>query len=171
LIFCFFQCNFLQGGGGLICGTTAWGWLQGNSGKLLTDFPFARFCDYIGVKVTDNYANCPNPIPFREDLIAFKNVYHVVRDLGNNPNNVQNLAIIGSAVKELGDTLPGVPIETLRNIVMNAGEDVIPVNTCPIRDKNHREQSSGICSIMCGLPGIKAPGRLKKFFNELMRTI
>jgi hypothetical protein len=82
-----------------------------------------------------------------------------VRDLVHNPNNVQNLAIIGSAVKELGDTLPGVPIETLQNIVMNASEEVIPMNTCPIKNKNHREQSSGICGIMCGLPGIKAPGK------------
>jgi len=143
----------------LICGTTAWGWLQLNNGKLLTDFPFARFCDYIGVKVTDNFANCSNPIQFREDLIKFKNVYHVVRDLVHNPNNVQNLVIIGSAVKELGDTLPGVPIETLQNIVMSASEDVIPLNTCPVRNKNCREQSSGICGIMCALPGIKAPGR------------
>ena len=143
----------------MICGTTAWGWLQLNNGKLLTDLPFTRFCDYIGVKVTDNYSNCSDPVQFREDLIKFKNVYHVVRDLVHNPNNVQNLNIIGSAVKELGDTLPGVPVETLQNIVMNASQDVIPVNTCPIRNKDQREQSSGICGIMCGLPGIKAPGR------------
>jgi hypothetical protein len=135
--------------------------LQLHSGKLLTDFPFARFCDYIGVKVTDNYANCPDPIPFREDLTQFKNVYHVVRDLAHSPNNAQNLAIIGSAVKELGDTLPGVPIETLQNIVMNASQEVIPVNTCPIRNKDQRDQSSGICGIMCALPGIKAPGKKK----------
>jgi hypothetical protein len=153
----------------LICGTTAWGWLQLNNGKLLIDFPFARFCDYIGVKVTDNFANCSNPIQFREDLIKFKNVYHVVRDLVHNPNNVQNLVIIGSAVKELGDTLPGVPIETLQNIVMSASEDVIPLNTCPVRNKNCREQSSGICGIMCALPGIKAPGR--KLFIKLIRKI
>ncbi|CAF1503058.1 unnamed protein product [Adineta steineri] len=151
-------CTFLQEGGALICGTTAWGWLNGNSGKILADFPFARFCDYIGVKVTDNYASCTNPIEFREDLIKFKNVYHAVRDLGHNPNNVENLAIIGSAVKDLGDTLPGVPIETLQNIVMSASQEIIPNDSCPIKDKKCREQSSGICGIMCGLPGIKAPG-------------
>lgn len=150
----------------MICGTTAWGWLQLNSGKLLTDFPFARFCDYIGVKVTDNYSSCSNPIEYREDLVRFKNVYHVVKDLAHNPNNVENLSIIGSAVKELGDTLPGVPLETLQNIVMNASEEVIPVNTCPVRNKNHREQSTGICGIMCALPGIKAPGR--NIFIELI---
>lgn len=143
-----------------MCGTTAWGWLQLNPGKLLSDFPFARFCDYIGVKVTDNYANCPGPIPFREDLIRFKNVYHVVKDLVHNPNDAQNLAIIGSAVKELGDTLPGVPVETLQNIVMNASEEIIPANSCPIKNKKQREQSRGICGIMCGLPGIKAPGKI-----------
>ena len=63
----------------MICGTTAWGWLQLNNGKLLTDFPFARFCDYIGIKVTDNYANCSQPIQFREDLIKFKNEF-LIRD-------------------------------------------------------------------------------------------
>ena len=145
-------------GGSLICATTAWGWIQINNGKLLSEFPFARFCDYIGVKVTDNFANCPSPIEFREELIKFKNVHHVVKDLTQNPDNVDNLAIIGSAVKELGDTLPGVPLETLQNIVMNASDDVIPVNTCPVRHKNQRDQSSGLCGIMCGLPGIKAPG-------------
>ncbi|CAF3681309.1 unnamed protein product, partial [Adineta steineri] len=142
-------CTFLHEGGGLICGTTAWGWLQNSSGKLLADFPFARFCDYIGVKVTDNYSSCSDPIEFREDLIKFKNVYHVVRDLAHNPNNVENLAIIGSAVKELGDTLPGVPIETLQNIVMSASQEIIPNDSCPIKDKKCREQSSGICGIMC----------------------
>ncbi|CAF0735671.1 unnamed protein product [Adineta ricciae] len=151
-------CNFLQRGGGLICGTTAWGWLQTNSGKLLTDFPFARFCDYIGVKVTDNFADCSDPIEFRADLVQFKNVYHVVKDLARDPNNLRDLAIIGSAVKELGDTLPGVPVETLHNIVMSAGDDIIPVNTCPVKNKKSRQQTTGICGIMCGLPGIKAPG-------------
>jgi hypothetical protein len=42
---------------------------------------------------------------------------------------------------------------------MNASQEVIPVNTCPIKNKDQREQSSGICGIMCGLPGIKAPGK------------
>jgi hypothetical protein len=150
----------LQNGGALICGTTAWGWLQGNDGKLLSDFPFARFCDYIGVKITDNYANCSSPIEFRENLVNFKNVYHVVRDLSRHPHHVQHLSIIGSAVKELGDTLPGVPIEILQSIVMNASDDVVPNSSCPVRHQHHREQSGGICGIMCGLPGLKAPGSL-----------
>jgi hypothetical protein len=143
----------------LICGTTAWGWLQSNEGKLLTDFPFARFCDYIGIKLTDNCATCSDPIEFQEDLVKFKNVYHAVNDLQHNPNNQQNLAIIGSAIKELGDTLPGVPIETLQYIVMSASEEVTPINTCPIKNKDQREKSNGICGIMCSLPGIKAPGK------------
>ncbi|CAF3004510.1 unnamed protein product [Rotaria sp. Silwood2] len=151
-------CDYLQRGGALVCGTTAWGWLQINRGKLLTDFPFARFCDYVGVKVTDNYANCSDSLQFREDLIQFKNVYNVVKNLTNNPNNVQDLGIVGSAIRELGDTLPGVPIETLQNIVMNASQEVIPAHSCPVRDKTYRDQSSGICGIMCALPGIKAPG-------------
>jgi len=142
----------------LVCGAVAWGWLQLNDGKLLADFPFTRFCDYIGIKLTDNCANCSDPIEFQEDLINFKNVNHAVRDLEHNPNNPQNLAIIGSAIKELGDTLPGVPIETLQHIVMSVSQEVIPVNTCPIKDKDQREQSTGVCGIMCGLPGIKAPG-------------
>jgi hypothetical protein len=154
------QCDFLQRGGGLICGTTAWGWLQASGGKMLSDFPFARFCDYIGVKLTDNYAHCPNPIVFKDDLIKFKNIHHVVRDLAHHPGNTQNLGIIGSAIREMGDTLPGVPTETLESIVMNAGDEVIPGNSCPVRKKQHREQSSGICGIMCGLPGVKAPGTL-----------
>lgn len=126
----------------------------------MADFPFARFCDFLGVKVTDNYGNCANPIQFRKELIEFKNVHHIVRDLVSHPDNVEHLAIIGSAVKELGDTLPGVPIETLRSIVMNAGNEVVPMNSCPVRNKHHRDQSSGICGIMCGLPGLKAPGKL-----------
>lgn len=151
----------------MICATTAWGWLQLNGGKLLSDFPFARFCDYLGVKVTDNYSSCPDPIPFREELIRFKNVHHVVRDLVHDPTNVEHLAIIGSAVKELGDTLPGVPIETLQSIVMNASEEVVPMNTCPVRKKEHRQQSTGICGIMCGLPGLKAPGlSTDRFFDD-----
>lgn len=48
---------------------------------------------------------------------------------------------------------------------MNASQDVIPVNTCPVRSKNCREQSAGICGIMNGLPGIKAPG--KRFFYRI----
>lgn len=50
-------------------------------------------------------------------------------------------------------------MDTLYNIVMNANQDIIPANTCPIRDKSCREKSSGVCGILCALPGIKAPGR------------
>ncbi|CAF1484500.1 unnamed protein product [Rotaria sordida] len=112
-------CKYLQQGGALICGTCAWGWLQCNNGKNLSQFPFTHFCDYIGIKITGNYTDCSDPIPFRPELVAFKNVYHVVRNLANNPRNKQYLAIIGPAIKEMGDTLPGVPLETLQNIVMN----------------------------------------------------
>lgn len=143
----------------MICASTAWGWLQLNSDKILADFPFARFCDYLGVKVTDNYANCPDKINFREDLIEFKNIYRVVQSLEYDPNNTQSLALVGSAIKELGDTLPGVPIETLQNIVMNANREVIPNSSCPVKDKEYKEQSCGLCGIMCALPGIKAPGK------------
>jgi hypothetical protein len=83
----------------------------------------------------------------------------VVQDSAHNPNNPQNLAIIGSVIKELGDTLPGVPIETLHHIVMSVSQEVTPVNTCPIKKKDQREKSNGICGIMCHLPGIKAPGK------------
>ncbi|CAF0877594.1 unnamed protein product [Rotaria sordida] len=151
-------CAYLQAGGALVCGTTAWGWLSRNSGKFLSDFPFTRFCDYIGVKVTDNCARCPDPIPFRPELVKFKNIYHAVQALVDEPHNIENLNIVGSTIKELGDTLPGVPIETLENIVLNAGSDIIPASNCPIRDKACRQQSTGLCGILCALPGIKAPG-------------
>ncbi|CAF3768377.1 unnamed protein product [Rotaria sp. Silwood1] len=151
-------CAYLQQGGALICGSVAWGWLQINKGKFLSDFPFARFCDYIGVKLTDNYTNCPDPILFRPELIKFKNIYHVAQELANDPNNITKLAIIGSAIKELGDTLPNVAVKTLQNIVLNAGSEVVPASNCPIQDKCCREQSIGLCGILCGLPGITAPG-------------
>ena len=143
----------------LICGATPWGWLQKNDGKCLSDFPFARFCDYIGVKLTDNCIDCPDPIPFRSDLVAFQNVSHAVQSLAMDPHSIEYVDIITWAVKELGDTLPGVPIETLQNIVMNAGHEVIPASDCPIQDKSCRERSKCVCSILCALPGVKAPGK------------
>jgi hypothetical protein len=47
-----------------------------------------------------------------------------------------------------------------KNIVRNAGNEVVPAKSCPIKDKSCREQSTGLCGILCGLPlpGIKAPG-------------
>ena len=92
-------------------------------------------------------------------MVQFKSIHHVVKDLAHHPDDPQKLNIIGSAVKELGDTLPEVPAETLHCIVMSAGNDVIPVNTCPIRSENCRQKAAGICGILCGLPGIKAPGK------------
>jgi hypothetical protein len=157
----------LQQGGALICGITAWGWLERNPGKLLADFPFARFCDYIGVKLTDNTANGPDPITFRPELVEFKNIYHTVDELVSDSTNATKLAIVGSAIKELGDTLPGIPVETLQNIVMNAGRDVVPASSCPILDKSCREHSIGICTLMCSLPGIKAPGKHGKSTCQL----
>ena len=149
----------MQNGGGLVCGATPWGWLEGTEGKLLTDFPFTRFCDYIGIKLTDNCAECSDPIEFQGDLVKFKNIHHVVQELAHNPNDPHNLMIVGSAIKELGDTLPGVPIETLHHIVMSASKEVTPENTCPIKKKDQRQKSTGVCGIMCRLPGIKAPGK------------
>jgi len=61
-------------------------------------------------------------------------------------------------IREIGEILPGVPLETLETIVMNAGHDMIPGKTCPIKDKKCREQSNALCGIMHVLPGIKAPG-------------
>ncbi|CAF2794862.1 unnamed protein product [Rotaria sp. Silwood2] len=152
-------CIYLKEGGALVCGVTAWGWLQGNKNKLLSDFPFARFCDYIGVKLVDNYASCANPILFRSELVKFKNIYQVVQALASEPNNVENLSIVESAIKKLGGTLPGVPLEPLQNIVLNAGSNVTPVSSCPIKDKSCRQQSISMCTILCALPGIKAPGK------------
>ncbi|CAF4888306.1 unnamed protein product, partial [Rotaria sp. Silwood1] len=66
--------GFLQEGGALVCAATAWGWLQRYKGKVLSDFPFACFCDSLGVKLTDNCGRSPDPIPFRPEMIKFKNV-------------------------------------------------------------------------------------------------
>jgi hypothetical protein len=43
-------------------------------------------------------------------------------------------------------------------MVTNATEDIIPDNRCPIKNEKCREQSQGFCSMICLLPGIKAPG-------------
>ena len=148
----------MQAGGALICAVTTWGWLQGNKGKLLSDFSFARFCDYIGIKLTSSIADTPNPIPFRSDLVEFKNIYQTAEKLHKNSDDRELFSIIGMAIREMGEILPGVPLETLENIVMNVGHEMIPAKSCPIKDKKCREQSNAVCSMMCVLPGIKAPG-------------
>ncbi|CAF4621799.1 unnamed protein product [Rotaria sp. Silwood1] len=149
---------FLKEGGALICGAGAWSWLYFNSGKSLSDFITGRFCDSIGVKVTGNLAGCDDPIPFKPELVKYKNVYNVVQALASEPNNAEYLAIVGSAIKELGNTLPDLSIETLQNMVLNAGSDVIPTKTSPIKNKSCRQRSIGLCGILCGLSDTKAPG-------------
>ncbi|CAF3336682.1 unnamed protein product [Rotaria sp. Silwood1] len=134
---------FLKEGGALICGAGAWSWLYFNSGKSLSDFITGRFCDSIGVKVTGNLAGCDDPIPFKPELVKYKNVYNVVQALASEPNNAEYLAIVGSAIKELGNTLPDLSIETLQNMVLNAGSDVIPTKTSPIKNKSCRQRSIG----------------------------
>jgi len=150
--------EYLQSGGGLLCGSTAWGWMQTNKGKQLSDFPFTYFCNNLGVKLTESTANCPNPIPFRSELINFKNIQQAVDDLNENPDEKELYSIIGGAIKAIGDALPDVSAETLENVVTNATEDMIPDHSCPIKDQKCREQSQGLCSMLCLLPGIKAPG-------------
>ncbi|CAF1043285.1 unnamed protein product [Didymodactylos carnosus] len=150
-------CQYLQDGGGLVCAVTPWGWLQRYPGKHLPDFPFSRFCDYVGVRLTDEYNHCSDPILVRPELVKFKNIDYVVKELKDEQNNTEYMTIVGHAIRELEDTYPGFPLETLQNIVLNAGKDVIPETSCPITDKKCRELSSGICGIMCALPGIKAP--------------
>jgi hypothetical protein len=154
------QCKYLQSGGALICAATAWGWLQMNKGKDLSSFSFARFCDYIGVKLTNSRASAANPILFRSNLVDFKNIYQTVENLNKNPDDKELFSIIGMAIREIGEILPGVPLETLKTTVMNAGHDMIPAKSCPIKDKKYREQSKALCGIMHVLPGIKAPGQL-----------
>jgi hypothetical protein len=148
----------LQTGGALICAATAWGWLQGNKGKDFSSFPFARFCDSIGVKLTSSMANTAYPILFQPTLVGFKNIYQSVENLKKNPDDKELLSIVGMAIKEIGEILPGIPSETLETIVMNAGHDIIPGKSCPVKDQKCREQSTALCGIMCVLPGIKAPG-------------
>jgi hypothetical protein len=152
----------LQAGGALICAATAWGWLQLNKKKDLSSFPFARFCDYIGVKLTNAVVNAANPIVFRSNLVSFKNIYQTMENLNKNPKDREFLSIIGTTIKEIGEILPGVPLETLQSIVMNAGHDLIPAKSCPIKDKKCREQCKALCGIMQVLPGVKAPGILKR---------
>jgi hypothetical protein len=148
----------VQSGGALVCGVTAWGWLQMNKGKKLSDFSFARFCDYIGIKLTSSMANAPNPTLFQSDLVEFKNIYQTVEKLNKNPDDKELLSIVGIAIREIGEILPGVPLQTLKNMVMNAGHEMIPAKSCPIKDKKCREQSNALCGIMCVLPDVKAPG-------------
>lgn len=62
------------------------------------------------------------------------------------------------AIKEIGEVFPGLPLETLKTIIMNTGQDTIPEKTCPIKDKQCREYAKALCDVMHVLPGIKAPG-------------
>ncbi|CAF3700216.1 unnamed protein product [Rotaria socialis] len=150
--------SYLQKGSAIICGATTWGWLEQNEDKLLSDFPFAKFCDYIGVKLTADCIDSPNPISFQPELVEFKNVHHILHNLIQNPSNIKYLSIVAAAIKEVDNMLPGISVETLTNIVRHANHDVIPSSNIPIRDNSCREQSKGICSILCVLPGIKALG-------------
>ncbi len=95
---------------------------------------------------------------FRSNLVHFQNIHHAVDNLNKNPHDRELFSIIGMAIREIGEVLPGVPLETLESIVMNAGLETIPAKSCPIKDKNCREQSKALCGIMHVLPGIKAPG-------------
>ncbi|CAF1317976.1 unnamed protein product [Rotaria sp. Silwood1] len=100
-------------------------------------------------------------IPLVPELVKFKNVCQIVQALVNEPHNIGNLNIVGSAITEPGDTLPGVPIETLQNIVLNFGSEFVPASSYPIKDKSCRQQSTGLCGIVCALPGTKAPGEIR----------
>jgi hypothetical protein len=104
-------------------------------------------------------ATTASPILFQSNLISFKNIYHAVENLNKNLDDRELVPVIGMAIKEIGDILPGVPLETLETIVMNAGHDVIPAKSCPIKDQKCRQQSTALCGIMSVLPGIKAPGQ------------
>ncbi|CAF5067270.1 unnamed protein product [Rotaria sp. Silwood1] len=106
----------------------------------------------------DNYPCAPDPIPFVPESVKFKNVSQTVQALVNEPHNIGNLNIVVSAIKEPGDTLSGVPIEALQNIVLNFGSEFVPASSYPIKDKSCRQQSTGLCGIVCALPGTKAPG-------------
>jgi hypothetical protein len=132
--------------------------MQLNKGKQLSDFPFTYFCNKLGVKLTESTAKCPNPIPFQSELIKFKNIQQAVDNLNEDSDEKELYAIIGAAIRAIGDVLPDVPAETLENVITNATEDVIPGHSCPIKDKKCREQSQGLCNMLCFLPGIKAPG-------------
>ncbi|CAF4250193.1 unnamed protein product [Rotaria sp. Silwood2] len=150
--------TFIQEGGALVCATTAWGWLQNNEDKCLSDFPFSCFCASLGVKVTDKCACTPDLIPFKDEMIQFKNVYNVIEALTNEPSNKEYMAIVGSTIKELDNMLPDSLIETLRDMVLNAESNVIPTKTSPITDPSCRQQSIGLCGVLCGLCDTKAPG-------------
>ncbi|CAF1104715.1 unnamed protein product [Rotaria sordida] len=149
--------TFIEEGGALVCGVAPWNWLYFNKDKSLSDFTADRFCDSVGVKVTGNLAGCDNSIPSKPDLIKFKNVSNVVQALASEPNNGEYLAIIGSTIKELGDTSPDLSIETLQNMILNAGNDFIPTKASPIKDKSFRQRSIGLGGILCGLSDTKAP--------------
>ncbi|CAF3443400.1 unnamed protein product [Rotaria socialis] len=150
--------DYLRQGGALVCGATPWGWLQLNSGKILSDLPFFHFCDFIGIKLTENYSNCSNPMPFQLELIQFKNIHHATQKLVADPTDIESLCIVGGACKDLNVDVSGLPIDILKNIAMKAENEVIPSNSCPIQDKCCRQKSNGLCGILCVLTSTKAPG-------------
>jgi hypothetical protein len=129
-----------------------------NKSKQLSDFPFTYFCNNLGVKLTNSIANCPNAIPFRSELVEFQNIQQAVKTLNENPDAKEFYSIIAAAIQEIGEITSDIPTDMLEDMVTNATEDVIPAHSCPIKYEKCREQSQGLCSMMCLLPGIKAPG-------------
>ena len=159
--------EILHGGGAVICGCTAWGWMSKNANKLISEFPFSQFCNTLGVKLTKNYYPAPNPIPHRPELIEYKNIQSVIEELSQNPNAKGLYAIAGAAVKELDGSVSGLPTQLLESMVANTTQEVIPAHKRPVKDEKCREQSRGLCYMLAGLPGIKALGSFVYLFNYL----
>lgn len=147
----------MNNGGGLICSATPWGWLQLNPGKTLEDLSVFHFCNDIGIRLLDNYSDCPNPIPIRYELIQFKNIYHATERLAKNPTDSESIAIVGSACQHLGGNFSGLKVEILQDIVRKIPHDIIPYRTQPVKN-SYRTLVAGLSGIMCSLSGIKAPG-------------
>ena len=118
------------------------------------------------MKLSTSTASCQNPILFRPELIAFKNIQQVVEELHQNPNNKELYSIIGAAIKAIGEISNDLPANMLEDMVTNATQDVIPTHACPVKDQKCREQSQGLCNMLCLLPGIKAPGQFS--FKSLL---
>lgn len=152
--------DFILNGGALICAATAWGWLQSANGLTLDSFPFHNFCRRLGVKVTGEFSKAADPVVFREEFIRFHNIEHVCNELLKDPNNIENVSILGKTIQELGDNLPSVSDQALRMIVQNVKNDIIPGKTCPVHDRQCRDKAAGICGVMCAIPNYKAPGSL-----------
>lgn len=144
----------------MVCGSTAWAWFEEEDDRRYSNFSFGQFCDLLGVRVTNSCIDCPDWIPVNRELVNFKNVQNVIQLLADDPTNDEYLEIVEWATKELGDTLPGLTMDIIEQVIESSEGQVVPDSESPIEDKTSRERSVKIGNILRSLPGVKAPGVL-----------